>query len=165
MAQKAASVGGAEAARASDHDSSAEAIREEHERLRTLWEASDEVLRCLEADGAAVRPSTAGWVLLQELRTRLVVHFEAEEQGGYFESLRRLAPNLANSIEELEGDHRALTSGLDELVSLADAARDERSRWKTVRLQFEQLRDQAEAHERREDDAIYRAYQIDLGNA
>ena len=138
-------------------------IRHQHQQLAATLEAVHEVLACIESDGRLTRPATAGWLLLQSLRDRLADHFALEEDGGYFAQASAEAPHLTRGIEELQLDHRDLSTRAEQLADLAVAARDDAPLWKRAREDFDQLRQLLLDHEQREDDLIFQLHQVDLG--
>jgi iron-sulfur cluster repair protein YtfE (RIC family) len=113
----------------------------------------------------AVHPSSRE--SMPALRARLAAaqdhiaeHFRCEEQGGYMEVVRKREPRLAHEIRLLEQEHRVLAESLAALVGQAavipavnDAFREKLLAW------IEQIR----RHEKRENDLVQNAFNLDIG--
>jgi Hemerythrin HHE cation binding domain len=102
-------------------DARTRAILEEHERLRELTRAIEQLL--------SQPPSEAGapsWLAdlatrVKELLPRIEAHFADEEMTGFFEAIQRARPEAARTCATLIGEHRAFVARLDRLRADAES--------------------------------------------
>lgn len=99
---------------------------------------------------------------LAEVSGHVLTHFRSEEDGGWFDHVRRDQPRLDRAVQELIDEHERLRDSLERLAERCRAATaiDAEIR-ETLRAFVGTMRQ----HESREDDLIQEAYNRDIGPA
>ncbi|MCA9753619.1 MAG: hypothetical protein R3B81_08160 [bacterium] len=129
----------------------AEAIREEHARLRLLLAEM-----CEECELARLVP------LLQQLAEELALHFETEEAEDGFPAVARLQPRFAALMEEVLAEHRAF---LDEVGALLRRAELCVVEVKRIHEEAVAVANRLHEHEIKENDLFLEIATTDLGEA
>ncbi len=99
--------------------------------------------------------------LLDELVRAMGVHFEAEEDEGYFGALVEERPELDLPIQRLRAEHRRMSARGAELLALAESSRAPRE----VASKLRELLDTFDAHERAENQLLQDFFGLDEGGA
>jgi hypothetical protein len=103
---------------------------------------------------------------LCQLRDQLALHFSLAEAYGYFDDPVDVAPRLGQQAERLRNEHKTLYLDFCELADHAERMFYE-ERHAALALwigpEFLQLEQQLRAHEERENELIYEAYDADIG--
>ncbi len=119
-----------------------------------------EVQRCaLTGDGSSAEELRDR---LANLRTDVLAHFRAEEQGGPLNDLTRGEPRFEHAARRLLDEHRDLEASLDTLLEVAATAeRDDDA----LRSKIRNWINRARQHEIDEDMLLMEAANQDLGAA
>ncbi len=134
-----------------------------HRRLRQLLAALQEVIdaRAQEREGPML--ATAMLALLVDLEHELPIHFEVEEQGGYFADVLRVAPEMSRHLDRLKEDHVDFMERSGQLLEYAREAAEGTRRWGEVEQLFAKLASRLSTHERNENDIIQQLFMLDSG--
>jgi iron-sulfur cluster repair protein YtfE (RIC family) len=103
---------------------------------------------------------------LSALRTTFEQHVvETEAPDGILDQVRERAPRLSNQIDQLVGEHVAITAGIEHLMDRLDDAPPERTAEETTatREQALQLLAAIVRHRHLGADLLYEAYNVDVG--
>lgn len=142
----------------------AERIDQDHRRLRS---ALAQLLAVLE--DPIPEEHFLEWKLeflarLREFQHNIVVHFDLEEEGGFMDTVVRVAPQYARQVEHLLEEHGAIVKDLDRSIELFKGADSpSSSRILRVRERVRELIDVHEAHESVENELLQNVYNQDLG--
>lgn len=101
-------------------------------------------------------------VRLGEVRAHVLQHFSSEEDGGWFDHIKRDQPRLAKAVQALVDEHIRLREAL-ETIDLA--CRTASSIDESIRERVKAFVATMRQHESREDDLIQEAYNRDIGPA
>lgn len=99
---------------------------------------------------------------LGEVKAHALKHFASEEEGGWFDHVKRDHPRLTKAIQELVDEHVRLRLALE---GLAEACAAATSIDAPIRERLKAFIATMRAHESREDDLIQEAYNRDIGPA
>lgn len=121
------------------------------EALHTRFEAGKKVTRNLVS-------------LLNSLTAHLEMHFEMEEEHGYFEELIQRAPRLSDHVNTLLKQHSELLSESCKLVEIARKAFADDVESLELLERFKRFRLKLLGHEKAEIDLLQEAYTRDLGS-
>lgn len=129
-------------------------IRREHEHLRELLGTLDQTLiaRREAADKLAA--------MVSSLQEHVRVHFQEEEDGGFFHEIVSQAPRMSDRADELKHEHVGLAAAVVELVSIAD---EENELCKSLDTRFREFSKALMHHESKENELLLDAYEEDIG--
>jgi hemerythrin-like domain-containing protein len=135
--------------------SATEALSRAHTALREDLRRLDETVRRAAADDC---PSVRA--CLDATRAHITEHFRIEEENGYLGTVRKREPRLEHAIQQLVEEHRQLTRSLQALIATAnaDATVDE-----AFRTEVRKWIDHIRRHEKRENDLVQEAFNLDIG--
>ena len=143
-----------------EHDLSwVQTLAEEHAHLEALLARVDGLL----AGGDDGPTREALLPLLQELADRCRRHMELEESGGYLPEVRNRLPNLAGTLDRLQGEHTTLQRELSETLASARAAPSSKVLGDAVLGRLRQWVAQIRNHEMRENRLVQEVLNTDLG--
>ncbi len=134
-----------------------------HKRLRQLLAALEEVIETRAHDRESPLLATTMLALLTDLEHELPLHFEAEERGGYFSDVLRVAPEMGRRLDKLKEEHADFTERSRRLLEYAHGAREGTRRWGEIEQLFNHLAEKLVAHERMENDLIQKLFMLDTG--
>jgi hypothetical protein len=132
-------------------------LLQEHQALKELLRQIDEALQARTATIAQVSD------LLAHLGDRLIRHFSAEEQDGYFSEALLRAPQLIARANELMAQHPKMCTRARDLVLQLEPGKPPGDWWQETRRRFDAFRQELVRHERGEDRLIQEAYNRDVG--
>ncbi len=132
-------------------------VLKEHRELQELLERIDEALAAKTASIEAVGQ------LLGELGDRLVRHFSAEEEGGYFSEALLHAPQLVARANDLMAQHPKMCSRARDLLVELEPGKPAKDWWQETRERYDAFRAELVQHERGENRLIQEAYNRDMG--
>ncbi|MCG8449064.1 MAG: hemerythrin domain-containing protein [Pirellulales bacterium] len=92
--------------------------------------------------------------LLNSLACHLQMHFEWEEEDGYFAAVAQQAPKLGREVDRLLSQHSALLTEVSELVQMSREAFAKRIETHKLAKSFRNFREQLLKHERAETDLL-----------
>jgi len=101
--------------------------------------------------------------LINSLAAHLEMHFELEEEDGYFGFVLTRAPRLSNRVDQLLRQHASLQAEVDELVEMARRVFAEDRDATELAASFRKFRKRLLDHEKSEIDLLQEAYTCDLG--
>jgi len=136
----------------------ATAVAADHVRLRSLRSRLEELSGAPEMLADADRGARE---LTDELVRAIGVHFEAEEDEGYFGALVAGRPELGPPIERLRAEHRRISARGAELLALSESSRVPRE----VASRLRELLDSFDAHESAENELLQDFFGRDEGGA
>ena len=141
-------------------------LGEIRQRRAALLSAVASVEAALTAPASDVRwPEGLGNALV-DLRTMLEQHVvETEAPDGVLAQVRERAPRLSNQIDQLVGEHVAITADIEHLMDRLDHAPTERTAVETatIREQAIHLLAAIVRHRHLGADLLYEAYNVDVG--
>jgi hypothetical protein len=138
---------------------STEQIEADHVRLKAVMASiSDDLDRSVTPSEFSAWKTT--FILsLRDFQSQLLKHFDLEEDGGFIEDMKRLAPQWMHRIEGVERDHDRLRKRLREIISDLKACRSySEYREMACKGRIIQLIDHLHEHEREETDMIQLAH-------
>lgn len=133
-------------------------ITQQHQELNTLIELLRSTLARTSRDRDALQD------VIRDLAELVTVHFEHEEQGGYFSEAVKRAPRLLGHSQELCLQHEALSEQILTLNSLARSGVESPAWWRQMEIDTERFIDAMLAHETSEKELLQKAYADDLGD-
>jgi hypothetical protein len=134
-------------------------ISDEHEALTKLYER---ILNALQAGPGNISLAAT---LVDELRNKLVAHFEHEEEGGYYSHVVDAAPWRASSVEELKQQHVALLKIIRRVAEGIRMANESPLWGAAVRNDFSEFLRRCVEHESHENRLIQEVYVLDVAAA
>ncbi len=135
-----------------------EAIRKEHDELRTML---GEVGQILAARQVSIEDVVRK---LSSLRDQLETHFRHEEAEGFFEQIADQAPRLARRVNNLCTEHVEMLAEIDGLMEQAMQGDGSEGWWRYIGAEFHGLSKRLMEHEREENELLQRAYTDDIGS-
>lgn len=134
-------------------------IEEDHVRLKAVMTSISEDL-----DRSVSRPEFSTWKTafvhsLRDFQSQLLRRFDLEEDGGFIEEMKRLAPQWMQRIEGVEKDHDSIRERLRGIIADLKRCRS-RSEYEQAecRGRILELIDHLHEHEREENDMIQMAH-------
>lgn len=122
-----------------------------------LWELFDEVQQEL-----ITRRATRLGDMLRELGRHLLLHFDHEEEGGYFTEAIERAPHLRERAEGLLKEHADLEAQLAALQKSVAEASDDGQGWAGLTDEFSAFLQRFRSHETAENTLLQQAYNLDV---
>ena len=134
-----------------------ERILQEHDALRYKVRRIHSVL--------AEPEPTQGEIenLLREFLNALIVHFDYEEDEGFFDDVASHAPRLAGQAGKLTVEHRQMLRDVDELCRFAAAGSPSMPWWRELRSRCHEFSKRLMRHEHDENKLLQEARQSDIG--
>lgn len=138
---------------------STEKIEEDHVRLKAVMTSISEDL-----DRSVSSPEFSDWkttfiLSLRDFQSQLLKHFDLEEDGGFIEEMKRLAPQWMHRIEGIEEDHDRIRKQLRTIIADLKACQSRSEYDQTAcRGRILELIDHLHEHEREEHDMIQMAH-------
>jgi iron-sulfur cluster repair protein YtfE (RIC family) len=128
---------------------------------RVLREMLAEVRRTLESqpDSLDILGSQ-----LSALAQKLQEHFLEEEEGGFFEHIRKRAPQLSTDSTQLEEEHVDLLGQIRDLVAKVATCEGSEPWWQDLKAEFHDFSKLLMQHESLENQLLQRAYSEDIGS-
>ncbi len=99
-----------------------------------------------------------------DLREQLVVHFQEEEEGGFFEQFTEVAPELTPVAESLQRQHCDLLMKLNVLYDVATVDKKDSSWWDQLDIHFDAFVRTFHEHEHQENRLMQEAFTQDTGD-
>jgi iron-sulfur cluster repair protein YtfE (RIC family) len=101
--------------------------------------------------------------LLREFLIALFVHFDYEEDEGFFDQVASHAPRLAGKAGELCIEHEQMLLEADELCRFAASGSPSMPWWRELRLRCHEFSKRLMQHEHEENKLLQEARQSDIG--
>ncbi len=99
------------------------------------------------------------FALSQELHQ----HFLEEEKGGFFDHIRKRAPQLSTDTKMLEEEHHELLGQIRNLANCAETCDGSDLWWQRLKADFHEFSKELMHHESLENQLLQRAYSEDIG--
>jgi iron-sulfur cluster repair protein YtfE (RIC family) len=119
--------------------------------------------------GAYLKSDTSVLVKhIKELRDQLATHFALEETYGYFACPLNVPPELSQRVERVRAEHDEIRIELTDILNQAlqlNPVSAAGGRQTIVLNRLRHLLERLDAHERRENELIQRAFNDDVGGA
>ncbi len=142
----------------------AERIDQDHRRLRSALAQLLAVLEEPIPDKNFLEWKLEFLARLRDFQHHLLVHFDLEEEGGFMDTVLRVAPQYARQVDRLLEEHAEIVKDLDRSIKLfKEADCPSSTRLLRVREGVRQLVTTHEAHESVEHELIQNVYNQDLG--
>ena len=90
-------------------------------------------------------------------------HFQHEEDGGFFGEIAALAPRLSERAEEVCREHVELLTAIESFRDTARGGTATGAWWERLNSEFHRLMKDLMHHERREQDLLQEAFNVDIG--
>jgi hypothetical protein len=129
-----------------EHD----ALRHKLAKIHTVFAARDPSATEIEA-------------LLREFLNALLVHFDNEEDDGFFLSISAKVPRLASTAGRLSVEHRALLKGAEELCRFAAAGSPSIAWWRELKSRCDSFDARLMHHECEESHLLQDARRMEVG--
>lgn len=101
---------------------------------------------------------------LRDFLNLLQKHFDLEETGGFNAKMSRMAPHLCARIEQLEEDHRKISSDLNHIIDVMKGTRQtDSAKLERIQQRVEELVQFIRSHEAAETDVIQEAFYQEMG--
>lgn len=136
---------------------SVERIMQEHDALRDKVRHIHSVL----AEPEPVQDEIE--TLMREFLNALIVHFDNEEDEGFFAEVVTHAPRLAGQAGKLCVEHREMVRDAEELCRYAAAGSPSMPWWRELRTRCHEFSKQLMQHESEENKLLQEARQSDIG--
>ncbi|MEO2046859.1 MAG: hemerythrin domain-containing protein [Pirellulales bacterium] len=100
---------------------------------------------------------------LSVLAQKLQEHFLEEEEGGFFDHIRKRAPQLSTNSTQLEKEHVDLLGQIRDLIAKAATCEGSEPWWQGLKTDFHDFSKLLTQHESLENQLLQRAYSEDIG--
>lgn len=145
-------------------DVTAATVEADHARLKTIMAnlaaSADEHVAVEELEAWRRRFLRA----LRQFQSRLLMHFDLEEDGGFFNGVLRVAPQNYHRIRALEAEHPKIIRELDHLIGFVkNPMRGPERVLPEIRFRLHRLIEMIRVHEAAECALIQDAYYQDYG--
>jgi len=127
-------------------------IIEEHRQINFFLDQISVTLRALEQGVSDVEPMRRLAAQIEGLRERLVEHYQAEEQGGLFQTVLELMPDCRVEIGRLSNQHEKMIEILE--MARIHAQCGEPSEAEALRVDLESFLQMFRAHEQEEEQLL-----------
>lgn len=142
----------------------AERIDQDHRRLRSALAQLLVVLEEPIPEGSFLEWKLEFLSRLRAFQHNLLVHFDLEEEGGFMDTVVRVAPQYARQVEQLLEEHASILKDLERSIEIFKGADSPvSSRLHRVRERVRELITVHEAHESVEHELLQNVYNQDLG--
>ena len=101
---------------------------------------------------------------LSVLAQKLQEHFIEEEEGGFFDHIKKRAPQLSTDSTQLEEEHVDLLGQIRDLIAKAATCEGSESWWQGLKTDFHDFSKLLMQHESLENQLLQRAYGEDIGS-
>jgi iron-sulfur cluster repair protein YtfE (RIC family) len=134
-----------------------ERIMQEHDALRDKVRRIHSVLAEPEPAQGEIE------ILLREFLNALIIHFDCEEDEGFFTEVASHSPRLAGQAGKLCNEHREMLRDADELCRFATAGSPSIPWWRELRSRCHEFSKRLMHHEHEENKLLQEARQSDIG--
>src|SRR5688572_14977675 len=136
---------------------SIERIMQEHDALRDKVRRIHSVLAEPEPAQDEIE------ILLREFLNALIVHFDYEEDEGFFNDVAAHAPRLTGQADKLCIEHREMLRDAAKLCRFAAAGSPSMPWWRELRSRCHEFSKRLMQHEHEENHLLQEARQSDIG--
>ena len=92
-------------------------------------------------------------------------HFKREEDDGFFGEIAARAPRLSERAEDVSREHIELLAAIESFRDTALGGTATGAWWERLNSEFHRLMKDLMHHERREQDLLQEAFNVDIGTA